>query len=79
MENYSISYMEQKSKEKDSETTEITQNSQYEVDLPGYLDDFLNHSKKKIFVIGNNENIINSSPIPNPQSPIPNPHISKII
>ena len=55
--------MEQRSKENDSETTEMTQNSQsYDVDLPGYLDNFLNHSKKKIIVIGNNENIINSSP-----------------
>jgi len=63
MENNSIIYMEQKSKENDSETTEMTKNSQsYDVDLPGYLDNFLNHSKKKIFVIGNNENIINSSP-----------------
>ena len=63
MKEYSLNYIEKKTKEQESELTEKTQNSQtYEVGLPGYLDDFLNHSKKKIFFIGNNGNIVNSSP-----------------
>ena len=62
MKEYSLNYIEKKTKEQESELTEKTQNSQtYEVGLPGYLDDFLNHSKKKVFFIGNNGNIVNSS------------------
>ena len=63
MEDFTSNFMEKKTKEKDSQLSEIPQNLEsYEVELPGYLDDFLNHSKKKVFIIKNNTNIINSSP-----------------
>ena len=41
-----------------SRAEEISQNSQnYDIDMPDYLDDFLQRSKKTVFIIGNNNNI----------------------
>lgn len=41
-----------------SRAEEISQNNQnYDIDMPDYLDDFLQRSKKTVFIIGNNNNI----------------------
>lgn len=41
-----------------SRAEEISQKNQnYDIDMPDYLDDFLQRSKKTVFVIGNNNNI----------------------
>jgi hypothetical protein len=41
-----------------SRAEEISQKNQnYDIDMPDYLDDFLQRSKKTVFIIGNNNNI----------------------
>ena len=41
-----------------SRAEEISQNSQnYDIDIPDYIDDFLQRSKKTVFIVGNNNNI----------------------
>ena len=55
------------SKEKKFESEEIPQkkkeeNQAYDTDMPDYLDDFLHHSKKTVFIIGSDSNKITSSP-----------------
>ena len=36
----------------------VSENSQnYDIDMPDYLDDFLQRSKKTVFIIGSNNNI----------------------
>ena len=48
-------------KEKEFESDQKDPQS-YEVGMPDYLDDFIQHSTKPIFVIGNDSNQINTSP-----------------
>ena len=55
--------IEKKQNENNKEPEETAQISKaFEVDMPGYLDNLLHHSKKTVFIFGNNVNIINSSP-----------------
>ena len=66
MSDYLCDDKENKSRKKNLLTEELSHNiinktQIYEADIPGYLDDFLQHSKKTVFIIGNNVNIINPS------------------
>ena len=64
MDDYLNNEQENKSRKKNQLSEELSHNivnktQIYEADIPGYLDDFLQHSKKTLFIIGNNVNIIN--------------------
>ena len=64
MDDYLNNVQENKSRKKNQLSEELSHNivnktQIYEADIPGYLDDFLQNSKKTVFIIGNNVNIIN--------------------
>ncbi len=53
-----LDYTNNEQTKNSSRAEEISQNNQnYDIDMPDYLDDFLQRSKKTVFIIGNNNNI----------------------
>ena len=53
-----LDYTNNEQTKNSSGAKEISQNSQnYDIDIPDYIDDFLQRSKKTVFIVGNNNNI----------------------